>query len=38
MRLGKTANETYGMFSEAYGTQAINKPSVLEWGNKLQVG
>jgi hypothetical protein len=30
MKLGKSANETCGMFSEAYGTEAINKSSVLE--------
>jgi len=37
MKLGKSANETCVMFSEAYGTEATNKSSVLEWCNKLQV-
>jgi len=38
MKSGKSANETCGMFSGAYGKEAINKSSVFEWCNKLQEG
>jgi hypothetical protein len=31
VKLGKSANDTYGMFSEAYGGEAMKKSSVFEW-------
>jgi hypothetical protein len=31
MKLGKNASDTCAMLSEAYGEEAMKKPSVFEW-------
>jgi hypothetical protein len=36
VKLGKTASDTYAMFSEAYGEEAVKNTSVLEWNTRLK--